>query len=793
MTFPVTQTPSPHQDQRLGLNQALSLKQLRADQVESLYRRGPVAVIITLLISGLVALVHWPTVTDQRLIAWLAATLVILSARTLLIAQYYRLKPAPERALQWGYGYAFATLMTGLCLGVSAPILFPIQSPEQQVFIVLVLGGMGAAAVPSLAVFPPAAVSYLLALCIPCIIAFISQPSPPARVLGLMIAIYLAWLLALSVSSQRSYIRTLRLDHENQNLLIEAQLANYDPLTQLPNRRLLLDRLSHAINLAQRRDECVALLYLDLDRFKLINDNLGHANGDAVLQSVAERLLACVRETDTVARMGGDEFVILLEGLSHSHQIDQIARKVLAALNQPHTLQKQPFFCGASIGISQFPVDGSDIDTLLKHADWALRRSKTQQRGSYQFFNAPTDRNGLDRLAVEHALRQALEQQQLSLHYQPQIELSSGRILGFEALLRWPHPEYRTLPPTTLIALAEDTGLIDDIGHWALTQACQDAKRWQQTRHTPIYVAINVSVRQFLQANFSDHVEQALQQTQLAPQNLMLEITESMLMQDTEHTIATLQQFSHRGIQLAVDDFGTGYSSLSYLSQFSLHWLKIDQQFVGHMTEDPDCAAIVTAIVTLAHSLGLRVIVEGIEDAAQLAFIQGRQADAVQGFHLSPALPIEQIIAWLHAPRMPPLKPANTMTTILILEDNEAEQELYRLLLEQAGYRVIYTDTAESALRMMAQQCVHVLLVDYVLPGIDGIEFLRRVRTIYPDAVRLLISAQADKDSLARAINEGGVFQYMQKPASANTLLSAVSHALVLHEWPAKHYSTDYG
>jgi len=430
----------------------------------------------------------------------------------------------------------------------------------------------------------------------------------------------------------------------------EAQLAyqaNYDSLTQLPNRTLLQDRLKHAIAHARRTRRLMAVLFLDLDRFKMVNDSLGHAAGDALLKAVAIRLRTSVREGDTVARLGGDEFVIVLEELPQADLATLGACKVLEIMKAPFTLAGQEFFVNCSIGISLFPKDGQDGPTLLKNADTAMYRAKERGRNMIQFYAAAMNARAFERLTLENGLRHALEAGELMLHYQPQVDLVSSQIIGMEALLRWRHLKLGMIAPAEFIPLAEETGLIVPIGEWVLKTVCAQIRAWQEAGLPALPVAVNLSARQFMQAGLAEQVAGILAATGLKANQLELEITESLLMKDVEGAVDTLRIFKAMGVGLAIDDFGTGYSSLNYLKRFPIDRLKIDQSFVRDITIDSDDAAIALAVIAMAHSLRLKVIAEGVETAAQLDFLRSRHCDEMQGYYFSRPLPAEEIAALL--------------------------------------------------------------------------------------------------------------------------------------------------
>lgn len=417
-----------------------------------------------------------------------------------------------------------------------------------------------------------------------------------------------------------------------------THLAQHDFLTGLPNRVLLNDRIAQAIASANRYGTQVALLFLDLDNFKHINDSLGHATGDKLLQSVTERLSACVRNTDTVSRQGGDEFIILLEDSKTGKNAALIADKILEELTLPHMIGKCQLHISTSIGISVYPHDGLDADTLLKSADTAMYYAKEKGRNNYQFFKNEMNTRAVQRLIIEADLRVALEKRQFVLHYQPKFNLKTNLMSGVECLLRWQHDEWGEVMPETFVAIAEETGLIIPIGRWVLREACQQAKSWLDSSLPVITIAVNISAKEFLQKDFVEGVRNILIDTQLPAHHLELEITESVLMRDAESSIAILLQLKKMGIKLAVDDFGTGYSSLSYLQQFPIDVLKIDQSFVHHIASASDEGVIVSAIISMGNSLKLRVIAEGIENKMQLDFLKSRHCEEGQGYFFSAPL-----------------------------------------------------------------------------------------------------------------------------------------------------------
>ncbi len=426
-------------------------------------------------------------------------------------------------------------------------------------------------------------------------------------------------------------------------------LAHHDVLTDLPNRMLLQDRLDQAIELARRQGRELAVMFMDLDRFKHINDSLGHAIGDQLLQSVAQRLTGCVRHSDTVSRQGGDEFILLLSFIEHVKDAALSAKKILAALALPHRIGQQDLHISASIGISLFPSDGKDAETLIESADTAMYSAKKNGRNNYKFFEQNMNDLAVQRQSIEAGLRRALARQEFVLHYQPKINFHSGAIVGVEALIRWQHPELGLLPPAKFISIAEDCGLILPIGRWVLLEACRQSKAWQTAGLAPITVAVNTSALELHAKDFLENVHATLDDTGLVPCYLELELTESVLMRDAESTGVLLHALTDLGVKLAVDDFGTGYSSLSYLRRFPIDTLKIDQSFVNHITSNPDDAAIVSAVISMGKSLRQRVIAEGVETEEQFAFLLSQNCDEGQGFYFSKAVNAEAFVALLGA------------------------------------------------------------------------------------------------------------------------------------------------
>jgi diguanylate cyclase (GGDEF)-like protein len=417
-------------------------------------------------------------------------------------------------------------------------------------------------------------------------------------------------------------------------------VATHDPLTALPNRTLLHERLSHALAKAQRHDRKLAALFVGLDRFKSVNDTLGHEAGDALLQVAARRLYDCLRETDTMARQGGDEFVVLMDELSDREPISRVSQRILDAVAQPFALEGRELHISASIGISVYPDDGR---TLLRNADIAMHRAKEKGGNNSQFYSAQLDDYSVERLSLESGLRRALERDELTLHYQPKVNIASGLICGMEALLRWQHPELGSITPGRFIPIAEETGLIVPIGAWVLKTACSQTRAWQRQGVRRFPVAVNLSPRQFAAAHLVDDIKSALAESGLAPADLELEVTESMVMDDPDRAVDVLRQVKALGVRVAIDDFGIGYSSLAYLKRFPIDTVKVDRSFVEDIPADENSMAIAQAVIAMAHSLRLKVVAEGVESEGQLSFLRGEGCDEIQGHFFCEALAASEV------------------------------------------------------------------------------------------------------------------------------------------------------
>lgn len=422
-------------------------------------------------------------------------------------------------------------------------------------------------------------------------------------------------------------------ERRSYEMALEHQ-ATHDALTGLPNRNLLNDRINMAIAMARRTGKMAAVMFLDLDNFKYVNDSLGHDIGDTLLSHVAVRLRSVLREGDTVARYGGDEFMIVLTDVTHEEAVVDVATKIFSAMRGSFSIDGHDLLMTPSVGISLFPRDGEDVRTLIRNADMAMYRAKQDGRNSFHFFASDMNAIVTERLTMERELRHALERCEFTLHYQPQAELATGEIRGTEALIRWQHPALGMVPPLRFIGLAEEIGIIVPIGEWVMREACRQNKAWQDSGLAPMKVAVNLSARQFRQSDLVDTVRRVLEETGLEPRYLELELTESMIMHDADRVAQVLARLSDLGVSLALDDFGTGYSSLSYLKRFPIDTIKIDRSFVRDITTDADDAAIAKAIISIAQEMKMRVIAEGVEDEEQARFLRDHQCNEMQGYWL---------------------------------------------------------------------------------------------------------------------------------------------------------------
>ncbi|MBI5923446.1 MAG: EAL domain-containing protein [Betaproteobacteria bacterium] len=569
------------------------------------------------------------------------------------------------------------------------------------------------------------------------------------------------------------------MDHLNKQERLNY-LAYYDVLTGLPNRSLLYDRLNQAVSLARRNASLLAVLFVDLDNFKTVNDTLGHTAGDALLAEVSRRLASCLRDTDTVGRLGGDEFGILLPEIGNNEAAALVARKVINSCQIPYLIEGHELFISASIGITLFPDDAGDADTLIRNADTAMYRAKDLGRNTYQFFTAKMNQSIQDKLQLETDLRHALGKGEFLLHYQPKLSCTSGKITGFEALLRWQHPQRGLVGPDEFIPALENSGLIVPVGEWVLACACAQAKHWHDAGLGVLSMAVNISGRQIEAADLCETVRAALAASGLAPAHLELELTESQLMKDAEGIIDLLKQLKAMGVNLSVDDFGTGYSSLAYLKRFPIDILKIDRAFVRDIVADTNDVSITRAIISLAHNLKLKVVAEGVETEGQLGLLIANHCNEIQGYYFSRPLPAEEATALLHSGRTLDSRMLAGMRrkrTLLLVDDEANILSALKRLLRHDGYDILTALSAAQGMEMLAIHPVDVIISDQRMPGMSGVEFLRRVKTLHPETVRLVLSGYTDLQAVTDAINEGAIYKFLTKPWDDGILRANIEEA----------------
>nr|WP_269106624.1 EAL domain-containing protein [Massilia sp. TS11] len=564
------------------------------------------------------------------------------------------------------------------------------------------------------------------------------------------------------------------------------KLAHFDTLTGLPNRSQFYEALNRAIEQAREHGWALAVLFLDMDRFKTVNDTLGHAVGDELLREFSNRLVDCLRLRDTIGRFGGDEFAAILMLPDGAQNAIAVIDKIRETMRAPFVLKGHELNVTVSIGVTVFPDDAHDADTLIQYADTAMYRAKEAGRDAFRFFTAEMNAQSLARLDMENALRRAIEHEEFVLYYQPKVHIGTGRISGAEVLLRWQRPGHGMVSPALFIPILEETGLIVKVGTWVLHQACRKIAEWGQGPVGDVNLSVNVSGVQFFVGGLEQEVRRALQTHAIAPELLELELTESSLMSNAEETISVLNNLKALGVGISVDDFGTGYSSLAYLKRFPIDKLKIDIAFVREVTSNPEDAAIVLAIINMAHSLKLNVVAEGVEKDAQLAYLRRHQCDEMQGFYFSrpvPAEVFEQMLCEgrrLEAPQdEAELAPQQTL---LIVDDDPFMLQSLSDFLAQDGYRILTAETAAEGFDLLARNRVQVILCDQVMPMMSGTEFMERVKNLAPDTFRIMLSAYADLTPIMAAINHGAVDRFYTKPWKGAVLRENIREGFRLHE-----------
>ena len=562
------------------------------------------------------------------------------------------------------------------------------------------------------------------------------------------------------------------------------KLAHFDTLTGLPNRSQFYASLTHSLVQAADHQWAVAVLFMDVDRFKNINDTLGHTIGDDLLRQFASRLVDCLRVRDTIGRFGGDEFAAILvlpEGAQHAVGV---VDKIRESMRKPFDLQGHEVTVTVSIGISVYPDDGVDADTLIQYADTAMYRAKEAGRDAFRFFTAEMNAQSMARLDMENALRRAIDNEEFVLFFQPKVHIISGRISGAEALIRWRRPGHGMVSPALFIPLLEETGLIVRVGNWVLDEACKKISEWGASSIGPVHLSVNVSGIQFFVGGLEEEVLKAIRKYDIAPDLLELELTESSLMSNAEETIAVLRNLKALGIQISIDDFGTGYSSLAYLKRFPIDKLKIDIAFVREVTSNPDDAAIVLAIISMAHSMKLQVIAEGVEKDAQLAYLRRHGCDEMQGYYFSRPVPQEEFEQMLMGGKLlqaPQDAGSEEQQTLLIVDDDVFMLDVLSDFLAQDGYRILTAQTAAEGFDILARHKVQVILCDQCMPLMSGTEFMERVKHLCPDTFRIMLSAFADLTPIMAAINRGAVDRFYTKPWKGAVLRENIREGFRLH------------
>jgi diguanylate cyclase (GGDEF)-like protein len=566
------------------------------------------------------------------------------------------------------------------------------------------------------------------------------------------------------------------------------RLAHYDMLTGLPNRVLFLESLRRTLQEAKEHQGAVAVLLIDLDRFKNVNDTLGHVLGDELLRQFSHRLEQCATERNTIGRLGGDEFALFVSTTEDQQDVIAVANRIRATLHQPFSLKAHEVITTASIGIAVYPTDASDTEALIKFADTAMYRAKDAGRDTYHFFTAEMDARAQRRLDLENALRKAVDNNEFVLHYQPKVQISTGRIVGAEALIRWNRPGHGVVSPAEFIPLLEETGMIVRVGAWVIDTACKQIAEWARSGPGLIHLAVNVSGRQFSDGGLESVVMNAIRESGIEPDLLELELTESSLMENVERTIVTLQRLKEKGIQISIDDFGTGYSSLAYLKRFPIDKLKIDIAFIRDITTNPDDAAIALAVIGMAHSLELDVVAEGVETAAQLSYLSRHGCDQIQGYYFSRPLPAQEFAQMLTEGRtltFPSGEAAVPPRTLLIVDDEQNVLNSLGRLLRQDGYNILTATSAAEGFEKLALNEVHVILCDQRMPEMNGTEFLDKVKNLYPDTFRIVLSGYTDIDAIMDAINRGALYRFFTKPwenkALRDNIRAAFRHYWQLH------------
>jgi|KBSSwiStaDraftv2_1062776.scaffolds.fasta_scaffold00366_9 diguanylate cyclase (GGDEF)-like protein/PAS domain S-box-containing protein len=579
--------------------------------------------------------------------------------------------------------------------------------------------------------------------------------------------------IAQDITDRRDYEARLR------------HLSHFDGLTGLPNRALFHDRLKQTLAHAERIGRALAVMFVDVDHFKLVNDTLGHAAGDLLLQEVAQRLSRVVRPIDTIARLSGDEFALALSDLAAAEDAVPVAEQIMAAFEPPFEINGNEVFVTLSMGIASYPADSANCDALLRNADIATYRAKELGRGNFQFYAAEMNARSLERLNLGNHLRRALERNEFSLQYQPKAELATGTITGVEALLRWNNAELGDVSPARFVPILEENGLIVPVCEWILKSACEQIRAWLEQGIVPVRIAVNLSGRQLQQADLDVRIKAILDERGVDARLIEVEVAEGVLMQHAPQVTAMLGKLKAMGIRVAIDDFGTGHSSLSHLKRFPLDTLKIDRSFIKDVIMDVDAALITKAVISMAGSLRLRVVAEGVESQAQLAFLASCGCDEIQGYYFSPPVSADDCTRMLRDQRklaLPSSGANDEGRTLLLVDDETRILSALKRVLRRDGYRILTAGSAAEGLELLACNKIAVVVSDQRMPEMAGVEFLQRVKDLYPDVVRIMLSGYTDFHSITDAINRGAVYKFLTKPWDDEQLRDNIGEAFRRYE-----------
>ena len=570
-------------------------------------------------------------------------------------------------------------------------------------------------------------------------------------------------------------------------------LRQHDNLTGLPNRASFMKRLDETLQTAGESGKSAALILLNLDRFKIVNDSLGHGTGDVLLTRIAQRLLPVIGPNDLLSRLAGDEFAVLYPDADDSGKLYRKVRKLQNALRAPVALPGQSTAVSACFGLSIFPADGADSNELLKNATAALSSAKNIGHNQLVFYSADLNAKSKRRLSLEGRLQTALQRDEFSLHYQPKVDVRTGHVRSAEALLRWDCPEFGPVSPAEFIPSLEETGLIRPVGEWVLAEACRANRAWQDAALPELSVGVNLSPLQFQLRNLPGLISRILRQAGLDARYLDIEITESMLIEDIERTAATLGAIREMGVSVSLDDFGTGYSSLSYLRSLPIDTIKIDQAFIENVTTDPDSAAIVQSIIAMAHKLKLKVVAEGVETIEQLAFLARQDCEQIQGYYFSKPLPEDEFRNFLQEGArfdLGNLVENSSRRTLLIVDDENLVLSSLIRVFRREDYHVLTAGHGDEALALLARNDIGVIISDQRMPGMTGAELLSRVREMYPPVIRIILSAFSELEEVVDSINRGAIFKFLTKPWDDDLLRENIRHAFTYYEhlqnlkWP---------